>query len=348
MAERGCTEPIVGIIANPVSSMDIRRIIANVSGIPVATRADMVLRVLAGLGSVGIRRVLAMPDDRGLTLKLRRGLNRVRALSANPLPTLEFIDMRVRGVTEDSILAAELMVEEGVSAIIVLGGDGTHRVVASVCGDIPLAGVSTGTNNAFPESREPTIVGRAAGLVAREIIPRVTACRTNKRLNVQVNGTGSSTALVDVSVTTERWIGARALWRTDTISELYLAFAEPDAVGMSAIGGALLPVSRRESHGLRIKLASPERSPMRVGVPIVPGLFTEVGVTEVDRIYPGQTFRVDVPQGVIALDGEREQDITPADDITVNLESRGPTTIDVPWVMQHAVSRGVFSEGVLW
>ena len=31
---------------------------------------------------------------------------------------------------------------------------------------LPIAGVSTGTNNAFPEMREPTITGLAAGLFA--------------------------------------------------------------------------------------------------------------------------------------------------------------------------------------
>ena len=39
-----------------------------------------------------------------------------------------------------------------VAAIIVLGGDGTHRVVVSECGSVPIAGVSTGTNNAFPDN----------------------------------------------------------------------------------------------------------------------------------------------------------------------------------------------------
>ena len=47
----------------------------------------------------------------------------------------------------------------GVRAIVVLGGDGTHRVVAKACGDVPLCAISTGTNNAFPELRETTVAG---------------------------------------------------------------------------------------------------------------------------------------------------------------------------------------------
>ena len=44
-----------------------------------------------------------------------------------------------------------------------LGGDGTHRAVALASGDIPLATLSTGTNNAFPALGEATVVGLAAG-----------------------------------------------------------------------------------------------------------------------------------------------------------------------------------------
>ena len=54
----------------------------------------------------------------------------------------------------------------GAAAIVVLGGDGTHRVVAKACGDVPLCALSTGTNNAFPEMREATVAGLATGLVA--------------------------------------------------------------------------------------------------------------------------------------------------------------------------------------
>ncbi|MBA5760390.1 NAD(+)/NADH kinase, partial [Escherichia coli] len=53
-----------------------------------------------------------------------------------------------------------------VALIVVLGGDGTHRAVAAHCGTTPLVALSTGTNNAFPEHREATVAGVAAGLAA--------------------------------------------------------------------------------------------------------------------------------------------------------------------------------------
>ncbi|MCM3016396.1 NAD(+)/NADH kinase, partial [Bacillus subtilis] len=68
---------------------------------------------------------------------------------------------------------------------IVLGGDGTHRAVAAHCGATPLVALSTGTNNAFPEHREATVAGVAAGLAATGAVPAEVAFVRNKRLVVR-------------------------------------------------------------------------------------------------------------------------------------------------------------------
>jgi len=51
-------------------------------------------------------------------------------------------------------------------------------------------------------------------------------------------------ALVDACVSTMTHVGARALWQPDTISELAVTFAEPDAIGLSSVAGLLHPVGR--------------------------------------------------------------------------------------------------------
>ena len=48
--------PVVGIIANPVSARDIRRVIANAGSLQITDRANIVLRILAGLAAAGIER----------------------------------------------------------------------------------------------------------------------------------------------------------------------------------------------------------------------------------------------------------------------------------------------------
>ncbi len=345
MSNDSRAKSIAGVIANPAASSDIRRIVGNATGIPLATRANLITRLLVGLGSVGVEQVFVMPDRNGLGTKLTQALNRERALSNNRIPMLEFLDMPVEGATGDSVLAAKLMIARGASVLIVFGGDGTHRAVASVCGDVPLAGVSTGTNNAFPKFHEPTIVGQAAGLVVRGIVPASVACNRNKRLRVCVNGDNPSIALVDVAVTTDRWVGARALWKPENLSELYLTFAEPTAVGLSAIGGALHPLGRGDKRGLKLRLGPPESSPMRVRVPIMPGSMTEVGVLEFEEMCPGESYKIGNSGGVIALDGEREVEFDASAEVAVFLDERGPVTINVERVMQWGSSRAALVHG---
>ena len=66
---------------------------------------------------------------------------------------------------------------------------------------------------------------------------------------------------MDVSVTTEPYVGARALWRSENLREIFVTFADPEAIGLSAVAGLLRPVGRREPHGLRVELQPPARPP---------------------------------------------------------------------------------------
>ena len=71
--------PSIGIVANPVSARDIRRIIANASNLQIADRVNIVLRVLAAARSCGVESVLMMPDRGGIRALLARSLERERA-----------------------------------------------------------------------------------------------------------------------------------------------------------------------------------------------------------------------------------------------------------------------------
>ena len=51
---RESATPLVGIIANPVSARDIRRVIANANSLQLADRVNIVLRLLSSLASCGV------------------------------------------------------------------------------------------------------------------------------------------------------------------------------------------------------------------------------------------------------------------------------------------------------
>src|SRR5579863_1203538 len=275
-----------------------------------------------------------LPDLAGVAQRVRRAIATRRCNP--PWPEVVFLDMPVEDGPADTVRATRRMVAAGVAAIVVLGGRRTKRLVASSCGDTPILGLSTGTNNVFPEMCEATIAGLAAGLVATGRIPKAEATMRNKVLRVEVDDVPVDLALVDVSVSSHRWVGSKALWHPETLDQIFVAFAEPDAIGLSSIAGLLRPVSRRAARGLRVDLAPPGKAAVTLNAPISPGLVVPVGVAGVRDIRPGKAQPVRIAQGVIALDGEREIEFTPGQWVTVRLDNHGPNTIDIDRVMARA------------
>ena len=323
-------------MANPVSARDIRRVIANATSLQVADRANIVMRVLAAVRSCGVKQVLMMPENGGICRLLKRGLQREQQQGDHRFPELEMTNTPISGTVDDTFAATQAMVDSGVKAIVVLGGDGTHRAVAKVCGQVPIAGISTGTNNAFPEHREPTITGLAVGLVATGRIPESVAFTSNKLLRVEINGgERRDIALVDVVVSTERYVGARALWRTENLRELFVTFSDPEVIGMSAIAGLLEPVRRNDSGGLHLLLEVPEEARIPLQVPIAPGLIRTVGVQSWQPLEAGIPVTLKQSSGMIALDGERELEFGTEDTVQVTLHENAFRTVDVGACMRY-------------
>ena len=318
---------VVGIVANPASGRDIRRLVAGASVFGNADKAGMVLRVMCGLRAAGVERVLMMPAGDGLAA----GLERLLKAHASPVPELEWLPQRLTGTALDTERAVAAICEAGARALVVLGGDGTHRVVARTCGDLPICALSTGTNNVFPELRETTVAGLATGFVATgrggpDALVRESA------LHIEHDG-ASDLALVDVAVSAERFVGARALWRPGELRELVVSFADPGAVGLAGLAGMLCPLPRRGGRALHVRLGGD----MQLDVALAPGLITRVGVAGFRELAAGERVEL-APGGSIALDGEREIELRDGARVDVRLAD-GPLRIDVDAVMAHAATR---------
>lgn len=331
--------PLVGIIANPVSARDIRRVIANANSLQLADRVNIVLRLLAALAAGGVARVLMMPDREGLRAMLQRHLARSQGRDAT-LAAVDYLDMTVTASVDDTLRAAQMMREAGVAAIVVLGGDGTHRAVVRECGDVPIAGLSTGTNNAFPEMREPTITGLATGLFASGRIPARCALASNKRLDVTIREPDGTVrrdiALVDAVISREQYIGARAVWKTDTLTAIYVSYASPQAIGLSAIAGLLEPLGRDDRGGLAIELGRRGQCAFELMAPIAPGLMRSVPIASWHRLEHAVPHRVRQRAGVVALDGERELAFDEHDEVFVTVNEKAFSSIDVAACMSYA------------
>jgi predicted polyphosphate/ATP-dependent NAD kinase len=331
-------DAIVGMVANPLSGRDIRRLVTQASVFPTAEKANMIQRMLTAFGAVGVQRVLLGTDLGGISASVLRAIQRRRPQDA-PWPEVDFLDGQpIRQTAQDTVDAVRRMVTAGARVIVCLGGDGTARVAAAPAGDVPMLALSTGTNNVFPAVREATIAGLAAGLVATGAVPAEDATTRAKLLEVQVGGR-TETALVDVAVSTERHVGARAVWDPATVTQLFCAFAEPDAIGLSSVLGQLAPVARDQPHGVTARLATD--APRQVLAPIAPGLVVPVGVREIEPMHPGTVHLVDAHAGVVAVDGERELTFGPGEPPTVRLRADGPRCVDVPAVLAVSARDGL-------
>jgi predicted polyphosphate/ATP-dependent NAD kinase len=331
----------VGIVANPAAGRDIRRLVAQASVFPIAEKRNMVTRAFSALGAVGVDEVLLMPDGAGLTHRIVRAL-KLPTPEGQVWPKVSFIDMEPEDSPADTLEAVRRMVAEGVGAIMVLGGDGTNRLAASAAGETPLVSLSTGTNNVFPAMREATIAGLAAGLIATGRVPVDDACYRNKVLRLSVNGAPRDIALVDLCTSEQLFTGSKALWRAEGLDQLFVSFAEADAIGLSSIAGLIRPVSRRAPLGLRLDLCAPGRAARVVTAPIGPGIIVDVGIEAVVALVPGETVPLRLSRGVVALDGEREVEFAPADQVVVRLAEDGPLSVDIERTMMLAAQLGLF------
>jgi predicted polyphosphate/ATP-dependent NAD kinase len=70
---------VVGMITNPVSARDIRRVVAASGSLTLNDRVSIVLKILSGLKAGGVHQVWMMPDKTGLSDMVQREVNRGQA-----------------------------------------------------------------------------------------------------------------------------------------------------------------------------------------------------------------------------------------------------------------------------
>jgi predicted polyphosphate/ATP-dependent NAD kinase len=326
------SEGSVGIIANPASGKDIRRLVAHGSTFDNNEKINIVRRVLLGLDSVGVARVWYMPDTYAIVPRAAAGVD--LRLDLEPLP------MAVLNHPGDSYEAARRMVDLGATAIVTLGGDGTNRVVAKGSGDVPLVPISTGTNNVFPRMIEGTLAGLAGGLVATGVVPPSRGVRQLPRLDVYLDGEVRDLALIDVVTSGHAWVGARALWDPAHLREVVLSRVAAAEIGICGLGGLLFPNDCGRQCGVHIVIGAGERT---VVTPLAPGLIRQIPVAAASLLAPGEAVDLNAAPGTVALDGEREFELLGREQsLSVALIERGPRVVDIDAAIQAGAEIGAF------
>lgn len=327
------TSPTVGILANPLSGRDVRRLAARASTTTPEIKRDQVARAVIGAVAAGATRVLVMKEP----FRISTGAVENLELAAR----IEVVDVGAELRAVDTERAVQAMREAGCGAFVVLGGDGTQRVVARCDPRAPIVPLSTGTNNVFPVSVEATAAGIAAGLVASGSIDGAEVAAASKCVRVEIEGEPPDLALVDAVLLVDDAVGNYMPFEPARLRRVVLARAEPTAVGTSPIGGLLEPCRSEDPFGVEVVCTAPGNGARPLLAPLSPGLFRTVHVAGVRRIALGEQVEFEGP-GVLAFDGDRERTLAPGQRVRLVVRRDGPFVIDVGAALAEAARAGIF------
>ncbi len=329
----------VGILANPMSGRDVRRLAARASTTTPEIKRDQVSRAAIGAVAGGAKKLFVIDEP----FRISRSAVENLGLDAE----IVTLDVGSSLNATDTRNAVEQMREAGCGAIVVLGGDGTNRVVAKAWRDAPLVPISTGTNNVFPLHVEATGAGLAAGLVASGRIPLADVARPVKVVEVEIEGSEPDLAVIDAAFLVDDAVGNLMPFEPAKLRRLVLARAEPTAVGMSPIGGLLHPCRDADDGGVDVICGGPDAEGRTLLAPVSPGLFRPVRIVASRALALGEPVEVEGP-GVLAFDGDRERTLAPGQRATLRVVRAGPRVIDVGVALERAAREGVFLDRGHW
>ena len=316
----------VGIIVNPHAGKDIRRLISAAGHTSDAVKIGILRRVAAGAIEQGATRLLLSTDTHHLAERALEGLDSTAAI--------EFIESPATGSHLDTIAAATGMWKQTADVVVVLGGDGTCRDVATGWPQVPLIAISTGTNNVFPTAVDGTTAGVAAALIARGDVDLVAVSTVAKRITLHVDDPRAhtiitETALVEAALIDTTFVGARAVTDPAGIRWVVACIANPASTGLASIAGRVYPVSRTAEGGVVIHLVDGHLGGghRHVRVPLAPGSFATLSVAAVEPLADSAPITL-AGGGVLAFDGERTLPVSAEATITITVSATGPRVID--------------------
>ena len=312
-----------------MAGRDVRRLAARASTMTFEAKRDAVARIAAGADAAGITDLYITEEP-----------FRVASMALEWMPlnaNVHMLKTPLNHDASDTEAAVTAFAEHGVKTIVSLGGDGTNRAIARTTSAIDLIPLSTGTNNVFPVLVEPTVAGMAAGLAARGLLDDHLTPRC-KVLHIEFQDGIQDLALVDAAYLADDFRGNMRPFDAAKLRQIMLTRAEPDAIGMSPVGGYLQVVDAADDHGLLLRMGEGAK----ITAPISPGLFADVSIAAIDTV-PFDTPVLFRGTGVLALDGDRDHKLEPGRGAHITLRRDGPRVVDVPAVMRFATQQGLIA-----
>lgn len=187
----------IGIIANPASGKDIRRLVSHATVIDNNEKINIVERIVLGAQALGVKKVFVMPDSYNMGYRVEDKLKSCNELKCE----INIVNMLRFDGMEDTVKAADYMEKNNeIRCIITLGGDGTNRAAARSIKNTPLITISTGTNNVYPTMLEGTVAGMAAAAVASGRFDDSKFVTKDKRIEIYRDDELIDIALIDAVI----------------------------------------------------------------------------------------------------------------------------------------------------
>jgi predicted polyphosphate/ATP-dependent NAD kinase len=328
----------IGIIANPASGKDIRRLVSHATVIDNGEKINIVERIVLGAQAFGVEQVYIMSDSSRIGYRVKDKLTTSGELKCE----IVLFDMIQYKSMKDSMNAAEYMEKNDVNCIVTLGGDGTNRAVAKVLKETPLITLSTGTNNAYPVMMEGTIAGMAAAAVASGRYKKSDYSIKDKMIEIYLNSKLTDIALVDAVVSTDSFVGSKAIWDMETIEKIFVTRCNPASIGFSSIVGCKTIIEPEDDMGAYVNV-NKEDNNSYANAPTAAGIIEPVNIDDPKKLKLDEEFEyVASERGTIALDGEKEVEFVKGQKIIFKISRTGPNHVDVVKTLKAAQKTGFF------
>jgi hypothetical protein len=323
------------LIVNPSAGRDSRRLVGSAVVSDNYAKRWAGVSVLTGLTAVSRDiRALLMPDETGIARRIRNN-------APVEIP-LEMIPIEVTGSREDTRAAARRL-RDAADVVVALGGDGTIRDVAMEIGDVPIIGISTGTNNVIPEAIDGTAAGVAAAVLATgEVDPdAVTYRHGTVKGRIEEPETTDVMGLGTVGIVDTEFTGTRAILHGSDFVGGVVSRAESRDSGLSGIIGTLGSTEPDSPGGLGARFCQPDTGERTVRAIPVPGVVSRIGVEECRELDEGESMEFAIDRGVVSVDGERDIEVQ---DATIELwpSTDGPRLVDFDALFEAATEARCF------
>ncbi len=327
----------VGIIVNAFSGKDLRRITSSATVVGNSEKSKKVERMIRAMDAFGVTDVYLMPDSYMLNSVTKATVER----SGDVKLKIHMLDFIPIDQPSDTLKAIHMMLDEGIQCLVVLGGDGTSRLAASIPMDIPMIPVSTGTNNAYPKFWEGTNVGVAVSYLLEYGMQHLNPQRC-KMIEIYKNGVHEDVAVMDALITRMQFTGARVVSEISDMTEIIVCGSSPDMIGFASMVGSMAICEPDDNFGYRMRIL--EKGGNVVAIPIASGKIEPLHYSDLVKMELNERYKTKPGfAGTIALDGERTVQFMADDELEFVITRNGPYKVDVREVLYDAVKKGYFT-----